>query len=482
MEGKMNNMSTGIQELDRLLGDGLDPGTVVLLRGGPGSGKTTLALQLIDRHLARAIRSPDDSGNGVGAAVFLSLEVKPDRALSHVMESFGFFPYLAEIPLTDGQVVVAGSTRLIQWGRGEVIQELKKRASPEGVVLVPESLGDAIVSTIQESRDRIPLSRCLIVVDSLNALLGTLLHYYRQQKPPPSRWTLPLIRDVLHGLGDMVRTTLEDSVVVFTQEYHGERNSEESIVAESFACDTEILLLHEPIAGESYRARSSLSALGYGAERQFGNREDLPQAIETRSFCRVLKSRTRPSQSRRCAYDIVRGKGVVFYETYPGDGSILLFAENERQKRTWDKFFTWDIPHNYPALRFEHFDRSGLQRTFASQRGFRYRPSRVDLCVTSFDTYWVNWYVELCQKWELASIWQEHLGLPDHLQEGEQEAFATLVSKVHRCLLERLPLGRTCPSLREISPPIREQLRILESYAVTSSRGARMLVGIMRHC
>ena len=77
----------------------------------------------------------------------------------------------------------------------------------------------------------------------------------------------------------------------------------------------------------------------------------------------------------------------MFYETYPGDGSILLFAENERQKRTWDRFFTWDVPQNYPALRFEQFDRSGLQRTFASQRGFRYRPSRVDLYLASFDTY-----------------------------------------------------------------------------------------------
>jgi hypothetical protein len=198
--------------------------------------------------------------------------------------------------------------------------------------------------------------------------------------------------------------------------------------------------------------------VGYGLERRFGNREDAPQAVETRSFCRVLKSRTRPNQSRRCAYDIVSGRGVVFYETYPGDGSILLFAENERQNRAWDKFFTWDIPQNYPALRFERFDRSGLQRTFASQRGFRYRPLRVDMYLASFDTYWVNGYVELFQKWELASIWQQQFRLSG--DPHDQEVLSTLVGKVHRSLLERLQTDGGRPSLAEIQALIPSELGV----------------------
>ena len=37
--------STGIQELDRVLGGGLVPGAVVLVGGEPGIGKSTLLLQ-----------------------------------------------------------------------------------------------------------------------------------------------------------------------------------------------------------------------------------------------------------------------------------------------------------------------------------------------------------------------------------------------------------------------------------------------------
>jgi len=376
-------MSTGIQELDRLLGGGFDPGTVVLLRGGPGSGKTTLGLQLIDRHLTRAIRSAEHEENQVGAAVFLSLEVDPIRALKHVKKSFGFFGSMVR-PVRSDPGSIQIDPRLILWGRKELATRLAVKLNEADVkagkerIFLPKWLGDEFKSAVEKRKPRVAMDRCLIVVDSLNALIRLLFEYSAKRLPADDQAFLN-IRDILDGLGIMVRTQLEESVVVFAQEYHGDRLTEESIVAESFACDTEILLLHEPIAGESCRPGRSLSTVGYGTERRYGNGEDVPQVVETRSFCRVLKSRTRPSQSRRCAYDIVEGKGVVFYETYPGDGSILLFAENERQKRTWDKFFAWDIPQNYPALRFEQFDRSGLQRTFASQRGFRYRPSRVDL-------------------------------------------------------------------------------------------------------
>src|SRR5574342_876103 len=39
-------LATGVPELDRVLGGGLVPGSVVLLAGEPGVGKSTLALQL----------------------------------------------------------------------------------------------------------------------------------------------------------------------------------------------------------------------------------------------------------------------------------------------------------------------------------------------------------------------------------------------------------------------------------------------------
>src|SRR6185437_5507034 len=47
-------LSTGIGELDRVLGGGIVPGSLVLLGGEPGIGKSTLLLQAA-AHVARAI-------------------------------------------------------------------------------------------------------------------------------------------------------------------------------------------------------------------------------------------------------------------------------------------------------------------------------------------------------------------------------------------------------------------------------------------
>src|SRR4029450_3823634 len=52
--GKVNaelatHARTGVAELDRVLGDGLVPGVVVLLAGEPGVGKSTLLLEVAAR-------------------------------------------------------------------------------------------------------------------------------------------------------------------------------------------------------------------------------------------------------------------------------------------------------------------------------------------------------------------------------------------------------------------------------------------------
>lgn len=48
----MGRLSCGISEFDRVLGGGLVPGSVILMGGDPGIGKSTLLLQVMD-HLAR---------------------------------------------------------------------------------------------------------------------------------------------------------------------------------------------------------------------------------------------------------------------------------------------------------------------------------------------------------------------------------------------------------------------------------------------
>ena len=57
---------TGVTELDRVLGDGLVPGAVVLLAGEPGVGKSTLLLEVASRWAQAGRRDPVRLGRGVG--------------------------------------------------------------------------------------------------------------------------------------------------------------------------------------------------------------------------------------------------------------------------------------------------------------------------------------------------------------------------------------------------------------------------------
>ena len=51
------SVSTGIDELDELLGGGFIPGSITLIAGNPGSGKTTIAAQFI-YHNASVLGNP----------------------------------------------------------------------------------------------------------------------------------------------------------------------------------------------------------------------------------------------------------------------------------------------------------------------------------------------------------------------------------------------------------------------------------------
>lgn len=62
-------ISTGLAEVDRVLGGGLLDGTVALLGGDPGIGKSTLVLQMLDRAGARGIPALYISGEESGAQI-----------------------------------------------------------------------------------------------------------------------------------------------------------------------------------------------------------------------------------------------------------------------------------------------------------------------------------------------------------------------------------------------------------------------------
>lgn len=67
-------MATGIGELDRILGGGIVPGSVVLVGGDPGIGKSTLLLQTAGRLVARGVTTLYVSGEESATQIRLRAE------------------------------------------------------------------------------------------------------------------------------------------------------------------------------------------------------------------------------------------------------------------------------------------------------------------------------------------------------------------------------------------------------------------------
>lgn len=108
----------------------------------------------------------------------------------------------------------------------------------------------------------------------------------------------------------------------------------------------------------------------------------------------------------------------MFYETYPGDGRILLFHENAPQEAAVMDFFEKDVPQLFPTLQCEYFTRGTLHHVHDSQRRFRLIPENTDLCLASFDTYWINWYTEQWQRIKIWGIIKERLGSSEPVLTG----------------------------------------------------------------
>lgn len=254
-----------------------------------------------------------------------------------------------------------------------------------------------------------PPAPILVVIDSLNVFVDLL----SEKRPDAS------LRAIVHSICKTIQATLEGAVVLITGEYGTGASSERSAVSESFMCDTEIVLTREEVPVK-------LSTTGQ------------PHS-EMRSFCRVAKSRTGRSQARRCCYDIVPHHGVILYDTYPGDGRLLLFQENEPQRAAVDEFIQKDVPLLFPTLNCDTFGRSRLAHVLANQRRYQNIPRRTDMCLASFDTYWVKWLVELQQRtW----IWNEMR----RLFGSEPGLSPRVVGKLHRHVLEsQASFATSCP-------------------------------------
>src|SRR5919198_262461 len=93
---ELPRLRTGLKELDRVLGGGLVPGSIVLLGGSPGIGKSTLTGMALGNLVAAGRRVLYVTGEESAAQVRLRAERLPGRALD--------VPVLAE---TDLETVLA---------------------------------------------------------------------------------------------------------------------------------------------------------------------------------------------------------------------------------------------------------------------------------------------------------------------------------------------------------------------------------------
>jgi hypothetical protein len=475
-------MPTGIAALDKLIsGDpepqvpkqlGIPVGSSVLIRGEPGAGKTTLAMQILDAYLKANTRATD-------RAVFISVEEAPMAVLERMKKQFNFFADSESQPpaverrieastknkedwLQEKQVIdrllktttrCGPSERISAVGPSELMKALdvtisKRGESSSGGSVVGE-MGDAISgmagrwagplriflkalrhwAKAKLTAKQKPIPQGVVVIDSLNAWL-TLAESYLPSAPPRVLLSM-FCQEMREAFAEDASRTSEITLI-FTGEHHYFDRNESTGGSESFFCDVEIILRPEPIwisGGMEYKIQTPM---GYTLTSTI---PEGSRSIESRSFCRVMKSRRSSNQSRRCAYDITTGLGLEFFETYPGDGKIVLFAENQAQENAWESFFSDDIPDSYPSLRSEVFDRMNMQTVYEGQRRLRNVPLRTDMWLASFDSYWVSWYRDFKLKCDIDRTLRRRLGPPKN-----QEGYASLVNVVMHVFDEVPPM------------------------------------------
>jgi len=131
---------TGVAELDRVLGGGLVPGSVTLLGGEPGIGKSTLLLQVLAAHRGRCLYvSAEESTQQIRlraerlGALAPELWLTAETALPHVLGAIDeVSPGLVVVDsiqtLTDPELVAsAGSVAQVRECANRLVQEAKRR-------------------------------------------------------------------------------------------------------------------------------------------------------------------------------------------------------------------------------------------------------------------------------------------------------------------------------------------------------------------
>jgi len=172
------NSPTGVQGLDELLNGGIPEGRVVLIVGGPGSGKTILGSQFLHKGIS------EYNQNGI----FVSLDEEKDHYYSEML-SFGWDFAKAE---KEGKFSFLDATKM---SRAAMLRE---RLVSEAKSLRGKQLQiDKLVENIETLIDEVDAKR--VVLDTL----ATLFHRF----PDPIERRIAVV-DLIESLSELKITTL----------------------------------------------------------------------------------------------------------------------------------------------------------------------------------------------------------------------------------------------------------------------------------
>ena len=177
-----DSVPTGIEGLDELISGGFPQGRVVLVLGGPGSGKTILASQFLYKGISERNEN----------AVFVSLDESKDHYYQEMLK-FGWDFKKAE---DEGKFLFVDATRL---SRLAIIKEkmLKEEASSlRGKQLQIDKLVEELQVRIQQ-------------VNAKRVALDTLAALFYRFTDPIERRTAGV--DLIEALSDLGATTIVTS-------------------------------------------------------------------------------------------------------------------------------------------------------------------------------------------------------------------------------------------------------------------------------
>jgi KaiC/GvpD/RAD55 family RecA-like ATPase len=169
---------TGVSGLDELLSGGYPQGRVVLIIGGPGSGKTILASQFLHSGIS------DYKENGI----YVSLDESKEHYFSEMLDLGWDFKKAEE----ERNFVFIEATKMSK------MVMLRERLLAESKSLRGDQLQvDKLVEEIQNKRDVVNAQR--IVIDSLATLFNRF--------PDPTERRI-VVTDLIEALSEMKATTI----------------------------------------------------------------------------------------------------------------------------------------------------------------------------------------------------------------------------------------------------------------------------------